>query len=43
MTQLIMMKPENIRPNMEEQKLDDQTAWVSQTHDYTCPSQCYHC
>lgn len=31
MTQLIMMKPENIRPNMEEQKLDDQTAWVSQT------------
>lgn len=28
MTQLVMMKPEHIRPNMEEQKNDEQTAWV---------------
>jgi hypothetical protein len=28
MTQLIMMKPENIRPNMDEQRVDDQTGWV---------------
>ncbi|ROW11135.1 hypothetical protein VMCG_01387 [Cytospora schulzeri] len=27
MTQLIMMKPENIRPNMDEQRVDDQTNW----------------
>ncbi|KAL1865493.1 hypothetical protein Daus18300_007138 [Diaporthe australafricana] len=27
MTQLIMMKPENIRPNMDEQRVDDQTGW----------------
>lgn len=27
MTQLIMMKPENIRPNMDEQRIDDQTNW----------------
>lgn len=33
MTQLIMMKPENLRPNMEEQKLDDQTTWVSKLHE----------
>lgn len=29
MTQIVMMKPEHIRPNMEEQKNEDQTAWVS--------------
>lgn len=28
MTQLIMMKPENIRPSMDEQRVDDQTGWV---------------
>ncbi|KAG8164813.1 hypothetical protein KVR01_005088 [Diaporthe batatas] len=27
MTQLIMMKPETIRPNMDEQRVDDQTGW----------------
>ncbi|ROW18351.1 hypothetical protein VPNG_00298 [Cytospora leucostoma] len=27
MTQLILMKPENIRPNMDEQRVDDQTSW----------------
>ncbi|CAN8099066.1 unnamed protein product [Discula destructiva] len=27
MTQIVMMKPEHIRPNMEEQKTEDQTAW----------------
>ncbi|KAJ4413774.1 hypothetical protein N0V82_008318 [Gnomoniopsis sp. IMI 355080] len=27
MTQMIMMKPEHIRPNMDEQKNDEQTAW----------------
>lgn len=32
---MIMMKPENIRPNMEEQRLDDQTAWVSETYEHT--------
>lgn len=28
MTQMVMMKPEHIRPNMDEQKNDEQTAWV---------------
>lgn len=28
MTQIVMMKPEHIRPNMDEQKNDEQTAWV---------------
>lgn len=28
MTQLVMMKPEHIRPNMDEQKNEEQTAWV---------------
>ncbi|PSR81618.1 hypothetical protein BD289DRAFT_484336 [Coniella lustricola] len=27
MTQIVMMKPEHIRPNMDEQKNDEQTAW----------------
>ncbi|KAJ4394251.1 hypothetical protein N0V93_003468 [Gnomoniopsis smithogilvyi] len=27
MTQMVMMKPEHIRPNMDEQKNDEQTAW----------------
>lgn len=27
MTQLVMMFPEKIRPNMDEQKVDDQTGW----------------
>lgn len=30
MTQMVMMKPEHIRPNMDEQKNDEQTAWVCQ-------------
>lgn len=27
---MVMMKPEHIRPNMDEQKNDEQTAWVRQ-------------
>ncbi|KAF3764853.1 hypothetical protein M406DRAFT_278481, partial [Cryphonectria parasitica EP155] len=27
MTQIVMMKPEHIRPNMDEQKNEEQTAW----------------
>lgn len=30
MTQMVMMKPEHIRPNMDEQKNEEQTAWVRQ-------------